>query len=353
MSGLEWLVTYMVHSTLAFAAIALVHRRTAPGIAEALWRAALLLPVGSATAASVVAAAWTIQPPLPPSPASLRWSDGADPSAVVLAVWMIGGGLLVVRDLLARRRFMTRIADRPAVTGPLADLLHELTRDTHAAGTRLTCSAHLASPIALGRREIVIPVRAHGLPPQQAAAMLAHELCHLLRNDSRWLQTAALLESLFFLQPLNRCIRRELQLRSEFAADRWAAAQVGDRAIVADCLLEVASWSRPSERPTPAPSMTRPGMLGRRVRALLADGGLDQPQRLVVAPILLMCVCVVASPAVSLTRNAPSAAYMEGYELGRRFRAAGGHALDPAAARELGRQHGRTGARRSNNAQRE
>ena len=92
----------------------------------------------------------------------------------------------------------------------------------------LTVCDRLSSPIAVGYSEISVPsVALRDLEPDQRRSMLAHELAHLLRGDPGWLAIGALLERVFFFQPLNRLARRAIQADAELLCDAWAAARAG------------------------------------------------------------------------------------------------------------------------------
>ena len=181
----------------------------------------------------------------------------------------------------------------------------------------LTQSTRIASPIALWRREIVVPERAvTELPPAAMRSVLAHELAHLERRDPFWLAFAAVIEALCFFQPLNRLARRGMQESAELLCDDWAIARTGDGVTFAKSLAEVASWEQANRS-----SLLLAGMISgerplvRRVRRAL-DGDpkrfeaedSPRPTRMLVGVGSLAALIMVAPGAVSASppSEAPS-----------------------------------------------
>jgi HEAT repeat protein len=185
--------------------------------------------------------------------------------AALLLAWYAGRRLILVGRLGDRRM----IAE-----GPLPSVLQDL---LERAGVRrrirLTTSATISSPVALGAGEICLPGAALvELEPEQQRAMLAHELAHLVRRDPQWLGLACLVERAFFFQPLNRLARRRMQQSAEYLADEWAAGRSG-RVPLARCLVKVAEWIQASPLGVPVAGMAEErSELSARVARLLEAG---------------------------------------------------------------------------------
>ncbi|MCC6929840.1 MAG: M56 family metallopeptidase [Gemmatimonadaceae bacterium] len=166
-------------------------------------------------------------------------------AAVVVAVWGIVALVLVARMALGQRRLMPMLdGRRVASTSLAAGALRQLAA---LAGVRrpvaLSTSDALRAPAAISSREIVLPSRAlRDLSLAEQEGVLAHELAHVVRHDTRWLQLAALLERLAWFQPLNRVARRQMQLEGEFAADAWAVQLTRQPLALARALSRVAEW---------------------------------------------------------------------------------------------------------------
>ncbi|MCA9698353.1 MAG: hypothetical protein KC431_12565, partial [Myxococcales bacterium] len=163
----------------------------------------LLAPVAPAAApiAAPIAAA-----PVPPAVTKLA-PVGPAPlwPALILLAWAVGTTWALVRLLSCVRTLRRRLKDRSTVLeDPVLESFLFLCSEAEInRKIRLTQSDRLASPIALWRREIVVPRRAvEELPPPAMHAVLAHELAHLERRDPHWLALAAVIEALFFFQPL-------------------------------------------------------------------------------------------------------------------------------------------------------
>lgn len=344
---LGWLLTYAIHSTVLLGGVWLVARFKvhSPAAREVLWRTAMLAALLTAT---VQTAGWLPQmkeyrvaPParaviaMPdPGPVEVAAAvaDVAAPTAVQEAArasgalgarpwstWVVLGWAGVAVLLLlgfARRRAM--LARRLGPRRILADhpMVDELDALAEAAGVRrritLTVSDRLSSPIAVGVSEICVPaISLERLGADERSSMLAHELAHLVRFDPTWLLIGALLERVFFFQPLNRVARRALQRDAELLCDEWAASRVGSSVEMAKCLVKFAEWIDAAPRPVPVAGMAEErSHLLQRVERLLADSPRDgrRPLWLVAAVIGLVAGTAVVAPGVSLRGQGPSPA---------------------------------------------
>jgi len=241
----------------------------------------------------------------------LARAGGADWPAVLLGVWLVVAAALLVRLHLQRRRFRRRLGVRRELReGSLVETLDALRRDAGMRRpVRLAVSAELAGPVAMGLGEICLPERAlTALAPAEQRAVLAHELGHLARRDPAWLALAVLVESVFFLQPLNRMARRRGQEAAELVCDDWAVARTGAGLTLAKCLAEVAGWMQGSRPGVPVAGMAEQGSpLVRRVQRLL-EGAEPHAGRGVraAAPAALLALATVAfaAPGVRAPRVA-------------------------------------------------
>ena len=222
----------------------------------------------------------------------------------VLPLWALGAVIGLVRLLSGYMALRTAVAGRREVRpGRLRSLLAELVADTSCAGpVRLTISDGLDSPAVLGRREICLPPRTLELSEQEMRVVLAHELGHLSRRDPLWAGIVATVETLFFLQPLNRLARKELQDASEFLCDDWAVERTGTPLVLARSLARVSGWLT-GQAPEPALGMVRrtDGRLVRRVERILEDSA-DRPRtpRWLMALSAVLFLAVAAIPPVSV-----------------------------------------------------
>jgi len=299
--AVAWLLTYLLHSTILLGGGWLLTAAgvvRSPGAKDTLWKVCLVgglltatvqavsqdrlyghhiwLPNATATAAApasagpMAAAAAIPQAPetavrsrasahlarraAPAVSASGSVSRTADTGPrtpvftwpiLLLALWALGALALLARLAYRRVSFVRRVADRREIrVGKPVVMLDDL---REAAGVRrrvrLVASASLTGPVAMGTSEICLPERVlDSLDPAEQRAVLAHELAHLVRHDPSWLALALVVESVCFLQPLNRLARRRLQEAAEYLCDDWAVRQTGGGLTLAKCLAEVAGW---------------------------------------------------------------------------------------------------------------
>lgn len=297
MTAFVWILTYAVHSTILIVfvwALLKLFPKVPLRLQESLWRVALfgglatatvalmadVEPLGGQLALPASLQANAASPAAPPvtdpvvtrkitqhdagdvrittvqeSKPSVAPAVAATPRAasnwpwVVVGLAGVGGLLALFRLGLGARRTEAKLRGRrDVIEDPILEKFFEL---VDSAGlkkegkrrVRLTASPHLRSPVALMRREVVIPERAiERLTPAQQHGMIAHELAHLQRRDPQWALVTAVFEAAFVFQPLNHLARRKLQELAEFQCDDWAARSTGGGTHLAKCLAEVASW---------------------------------------------------------------------------------------------------------------
>ena len=139
------------------------------------------------------------EPTRTPQPTPWPW--------VVLALITLGSVYASVRLAAASARLRKQLRGRrDVIEDPLLETFLAMCQKVGLRKrVKLTASAHLQSPVALVRREIVLPERAvDSLSQRQGESMLAHELAHVLRRDPLWLWIAAVVEAVFFFRVLGR-----------------------------------------------------------------------------------------------------------------------------------------------------
>jgi beta-lactamase regulating signal transducer with metallopeptidase domain len=335
MSILTWVLTYAVHSTVLIGCVWLLCTTTgrlALSTREILWKVALLggvltaslhmglgarapwgeldLPPALDTQPTVVAqpsvsgetpravereivrhrsgdmTITTVRERRAPSepvtaPVAVATPAGTTPERtpwpwVILALAALGSIYAAIRLVMASLRLRRQLRGRrDVIEDPLLETFLSMCQKVGLKKrVKLTASAHLQSPVALVRREIVLPERAvDSLGPQQQEGMLAHELAHVLRRDPLWLWVAAVVEAVFFFQPLNHLARRRIQQVAELQCDDWAARTTGSGVHLAKCLAEVAAWvdGGSAISPTVAAMAEPRSPIVRRITRLLDD----------------------------------------------------------------------------------
>jgi hypothetical protein len=147
----------------------------------------------------------------------------------------------------------------------------------------------LHSPVALPALsragEICLPERVRAeLDGEVQESLLAHELAHLRRRDPLWRLALAAFERIFFLQPLNRIVARQLEAEAEITCDelalRWTAGEreSGNGLALARCLQKVAAWSQGEETHMASALIERPSAFVRRVERVLAGPAPTPPR---------------------------------------------------------------------------
>ena len=331
-----WLMTYLVHSSILIALVALITRFIKNewlAFEENLWRVALLgglvtaslqvgspvEPLGDAWAiGSAPAEAELLPTALEVAPAISSTLQASSPSlpslpSTLMVVWMVGGLLLTLGLGLGYLQLERRLRGRRLIDrGPLNDLLEELLDKTDSRlPVALSTSSRIEVPLAKGWcwREICLPERVEAeLSRDQQETILAHELAHLRRHDPRWLTLFRLIETVFFFQPLNRFARRRVQELAEYQCDDWAVERTGRPATMARCLANVAEWSIHPDQGLPAPALTSRGRgLKRRVRRLLDRPHPlpHQPRPTWLLPVLtvLLLLTALAVPGFSIAES--------------------------------------------------
>jgi len=262
--------------------------KAAPSETATSWQPAVAAPPVRVTASGARHATSSVGrvSPAPAMPASVdatpytltsaRSSSRAPSWPVLLLLgWAAGAVVLLARLAFRRQRFCRRIEGRRELReGGLVESLESLRSAARVRRrVRLAVSAKLAGPVAMGTSEICLPERAlDSLTPAEQRAVLAHELGHLVRQDPSWLALAVTIESVLFLQPLNRLARRRIQEAAEYLCDDWAVDQTGGSLTLAKCLAEVATWMQAPRRAVAVSGMAENrSQLVERVQRLL-DG---------------------------------------------------------------------------------
>lgn len=216
--------------------------------------------------------------------------DGAD---LVMLLYAAGVALLSVRFLagLWTLRRWTRTA-RPAIDSHWQRVMDRGTGSLRRQ-VRLLVSPYAATPLSWGiaRAWILIGPATHDRP-EQAEAVIAHELAHIRRFDWLGLVVARLTTALFWFNPLVWLVARQLMREVELAADADALGRV-DRYDYAQALLAVAG-GRPAHAEANGMAFTRTA-LARRIATVL-DGGGRRRMRPLVPALLLVAALGTAVP---------------------------------------------------------
>jgi beta-lactamase regulating signal transducer with metallopeptidase domain len=141
-------------------------------------------------------------------------------AVALLGVWASGVALLLLGLVRSRRALARELARARPLDDPRwqADL-------QRLAGARaqveLRAASGLASPLCAGVRRpvIVVPDTMLALPAESRAALLAHELAHVVRGDVALLQIGLIVRALCWIDPLAWLSLARLREHAERAAD--------------------------------------------------------------------------------------------------------------------------------------
>ena len=331
-----WLLTYLVHSTLLLVTVWVVTSwtRMRDTTRDVLWKVGLVGGIVTASVQSAVGhepfggqlrldarskpahedvriavretAAGERQRLVVARPRPTQWP------AVVVIVWLTAGGAALLWLTMAHARAGRALSDRTSLDGaPIASRLASLLA---RAGVRrdveLTCSANVASPVALANDEVCLPRRALvELDAVEQESMLAHEIAHVVRRDPQWLIVARVIEVVLFVQPLNALARRRMQAVAEFLCDDWAVQRTRQPVMLAKALAAVAEWVGRAPRLHAMSAMVESGgsPLVQRVRRILGGGHAARTASSRGALGVSACALVAlaaGAPRVSITSDA-------------------------------------------------
>ena len=226
------------------------------------------------------------------------------PVALLGAAYALGALLVLGRFLLGlvtlwRWTASGRQVRDPAWTEPLARLKGP------GRAPRLIASPAAPAPLSWGLPPGVILIGSNQLSqPQEASAVLAHELAHLRRGDWVFLTLSRLALALFWFNPLVWRLHAELAAATEDAADAAALRHV-DRGAYARTLLNLASTLTPQG----ATGMTGPARSLKRRIARIMTTPKTAPSRPLALAAAVGALVAIATPlaAVQLAPPAPPA----------------------------------------------
>ena len=343
---IEFLLTYLLHSTVLLAGALLLVRL--PGLRRASAREALLR---TALVAGLLTA-WGQYAPLqltlgiPGAPASLAEAvhgrsatalapDSARPALEERSApeptvpageageqqatrqgWSLAlvlpGLLLATCLLFALLRFAHAwsvlrhvLARAEPVRDP--ELLRRVEESVDLSHARIRVNVlvtpRITTPFAVGRRTIVLPADLMTrMPVASVRGVLVHELAHLERWDPLWNALLSFLASALAFQPLNLLVLRACRGASEEICDARAAERTGEPIVLARSLVELA------RAPSPFPSLVAIGMASRthltsRVEALLENKETHMPRSRLALLALLPLALGSFLPALSFAET--------------------------------------------------
>lgn len=205
--------------------------------------------------------------------ASASTAPAFDWKTALMAVWIAGGVLLVLRLAygMVRVFWMERRAVEITDDGwvRIADGLARRLR----VGRMVTLlrEAHAVVPMTWGvvRPVVLLPADAEGWDTERRTVVLAHELAHVRRWDTLTQWVAHLALALFWFNPLVWMAARQMREEREHACDD-AVLSIGTRPVeYADHLLNIVRSLGSAEGPAAALAMARRSQFEGRLLAIL------------------------------------------------------------------------------------
>lgn len=241
-----------------------------------------------------IAALLASAPASSPAPAPTIWDD---PTPLVILAYLGGLAMVGARLLagLVTLRRWTRAA-RP-VTDPAWVAALDRVRWTapNPESIRLLAADGVRSPLSWGWRRPAILIDPDTLADaEDAEAILAHEVAHIVRRDWPALMLSRFAAALFWFNPLVWMLEREVVQQAEEAADREAADHV-EPARYAETLLGLAQINALVPANNIAPSARA---LARRIRAILE--GSDRPQGSAWTAVAVLACIGLAAPVAAM-----------------------------------------------------
>ncbi|HEU0097517.1 MAG TPA: M56 family metallopeptidase [Allosphingosinicella sp.] len=223
--------------------------------------------------------------------------DWDDPSLLFFLLYL--GGVAMVAGRLFAGMWTLRRWTRGAAEVEAPEWRSALARaGGDPLGIRLLACEEASSPLSWGLRRPVILLDPDTLrSPEEADAILAHEVAHVARRDWPSLILSRLAVALFWFNPLVWRLDREVSQQAEEAADSDAAATV-EPARYAQTLLDWARLSGGSALPANAIAAGEPG-LSRRVKAIL-DGRVSRRSGSGWAVAAMLGCAAFAAPVAAL-----------------------------------------------------
>lgn len=211
-----------------------------------------------------------------PAPAAVdgaAMGDVVDDPGLLIALLYLGGLLMAAARLLAGLWTLGRWtgASRPVECPEWTAAFERVQAAAAAPGIRLLVCDEAQSPLSWGWLRPTILIDPDTLDrPEDADAILEHEVAHLVRRDWPALMLARAASILFWFNPLVLLLERSFVQNAEEAADCHAAQRV-EPAYYAETLLGCARHACGTT--VPANSIAGSDGIARRVRAIL-DGRL-------------------------------------------------------------------------------
>jgi beta-lactamase regulating signal transducer with metallopeptidase domain len=240
------------------------------------------------------------------------------PTLITLG-WLSIAFILLASKVIQQFKLKRLLTCRQTLTNKqvMIDFDQLLKTTSLSKNIRLSESTKIGSPIALANNEIVLPANfTSNFTRSQIQAALAHELAHIKRKDGLWLWLCLLNESVFFFQPLNKLLNKNIYQFAEHRSDDLAALWTGNPRALAEALSIAANSTYETNQLKMVPTMSsNKSTLLARVESLIINQK-NKTKRLALALagflsafIFLMApgISINAAPEETLATKSPVA----------------------------------------------
>lgn len=255
--------------------------------------------------------------PSDPAPAAAEAPQQASvatglPTPRLLVLTYLGLALALVAWWLAGVVKLVRLCRSTYHAPPAAQALFEAVAGPAGRGVRLLASDRLDLPLTFGWRRPVIVLPGALCQAGDEAALrygLAHEWSHVERRDIVGWYLAAVVQFLFFYQPLFWWLRRQLRLCQDYLADARAAQEAATAEDYAEYLVGLARRRLGTPMPAALGIGDRRSNLYRRIIMLVTTRQpLERRCRLLwtLAAALGVAALLAGAAAVRLDAGSPA-----------------------------------------------
>ncbi len=295
----------IIATALLSASAARMGRLLAPPAAViALSAAAVVTALSTGFMLSVLGVTALAQ--FPPLARSVGWSPAALDATELVPGWLgAGAGVLAAVLFLLAVRYVVRAARELRAASQLcAELGEHAERLVVIDDER--ADAYAVSGLRTGRI-VVSRSMLQSLSPAEQRVLLAHEAAHLDRRHHVYVHLADLAAA---ANPFLRPVAREIRIGVERWADEIAAAESGDRQLVARALARAGLARMRTRAGSPGVALAASEVdLQRRVAALLGERPRHRPA--VLAVLVALVLVLLGANAVTTQATSEHIAYAD------------------------------------------
>lgn len=152
--------------------------------------------------------------------------------SAIVAAWLLGVGLMLLRVSLAMRQTIGLVAEGPSVPEEITQTLRDQCERlgiTRQVGVTLNERVDVPGVIGVFWPTLVLPLSlSSGLTPSELQAIIVHELVHIRRHDFAVNLVQMLVEALYFFNPAVWWLSRRTRIEREACVDSTVVRLTGE-----------------------------------------------------------------------------------------------------------------------------